>query len=256
LDAESQAVRGAVLGAVDKLFDSVHGMRLDQGLAEVLNAVKRVNKYLEVKQPWTLAKQSDPSALHECLYVSAEALRILSQLLQPVMPAKMEALRTALGLRGPCALADLRVFGKFTAGREVAEPGPLFPRIERAAPAAESVVAPVTRTPGVEFVEYADFQKIRLQTARILTAEKIAGADKLLRLQVEVGAEPRQIVAGIAQHYQPEDLPGRLVVLVSNLKPAKIRGVESNGMLLAASSEGKLRLITVDDDIGSGAAVK
>ena len=106
------------------------------------------------------------------------------------------------------------------------------------------------------FVEYADFAKISLRTATVLTAEKIEGADKLLRLQVQCGEEKRQVVAGIALHYKPEELIGKTVVVVANLKPAKIRGVESQGMLLAASGANQLRLITVDGALPSGAVVK
>jgi methionyl-tRNA synthetase len=230
-------VRATVLAAVDSLLASLQTFRLDQGLTEILNAVKRVNKYLEVKQPWTLARDPDKSGVQAVMFVAAESLRILSQLLEPVMPGKMAELRASLGLRGPCSLAELKQFGLFPAGREVAEPGPLFPRIERketpapvVAPSAAPVAAPVEG-----LIEYADFAKVQFRTARVLEAEKVAGADKLLKLQIQVGEERRQIIAGIALHYTPEQIVGKTVVVVVNLKPAKIRGVESNGMLLAAS---------------------
>jgi len=105
-------------------------------------------------------------------------------------------------------------------------------------------------------VEYADFQKIQLRTAKILEAEKVAGADKLLKLLIDVGGEKRQLVAGIAMHYDPATLPGKTVVVVANLKPAVIRGVESHGMLLAASAGKDLKLVTVEGDLPSGAVVK
>jgi methionyl-tRNA synthetase len=105
-------------------------------------------------------------------------------------------------------------------------------------------------------IEYTDFEKVQLRTARILEAERVEGTDKLMKLQLEIGDEKRQIVAGIAQHYEAAGLIGKQIVVVANLKPAKIRGVESNGMLLAASSEGSLRLITIDGELPSGAAVK
>ena len=267
LDAESADVRATVLGAVERCFALIHGMRIDQALTEVLNAVKRVNKYFEVKQPWSLAKKEDKNELHTCLYVACESLRILSSLLQPVMPGKMEALRAALGLRGPCTNEELRTFGIFPAGREVQEPGALFPRIEKkdAAGGATSrlpaepgkgkqELAPPGATTGL--IEYGDFSKVQLRTAKVLEAEKVPGADKLLKLQIEVGAEKRQIIAGIALHYTPEQVVGKTVVVVANLKPAKIRGVESNGMLLAASTGDQLRLVTVDGDLPPGAGVK
>ena len=262
LDAESADVRATVLGAVEKCFALIHGMRIDQALSEVLGAVKRVNKYFEVKQPWSLAKKDDKAELHTCLYVALESLRILSSLLQPVMPGKMEALRAALGLRGPCANAELRQFGIFPAGREVREPGALFPRIEKKDAAAEAggarSVAPAPAAPPAAegLIEYADFAKVQFRTAKVVQAERVPGADKLLKLQIEVGAEKRQIIAGIALHYAPEQVVGKTVVVVANLKPAKIRGVESNGMLLAASSGDQMRLVTIDGDLPPGAGVK
>ena len=104
-------------------------------------------------------------------------------------------------------------------------------------------------------IEFADFKKTELRTAKILKAERVEGADRLLRLELQVGDEQRQIVAGIAQHYAPEALPGRMIVIVANLKPARIRGVDSNGMLLAASGGGRLHLVTVDGEAASGLSV-
>ena len=141
----------------------------------------------------------------------------------------------------------------------------LFPRIQPPKTGEEASVpkaAPVKPKPnieeapqGVAQIEYADFARLSLRTARILEAEKVEGADKLLRLQIELGDEKRQIVAGIAQHYAPDALPGKTIVVVANLKPARIRKIDSNGMLLAATHGDQLRLITVDDDIAIGSSV-
>ncbi len=250
--AEEKELWGIVQGAVASVRKGLDEMRLDLALAQVISSVKAINRYFELKQPWTLAKQEDKGPLHTTLYLAAESLRVISQLLQPVMPAKMEQLRGALGLRGPCAWAELLEFGKLPPGREVKEEGPLFPRIEAAEKKAEG--AAPGKTEGV--ITYDDFSKVQFRTAKIVEAARVEGADKLLRLQVEVGAERRQVVAGIAQHYKPEDVVGKTVVIVANLKPAKIRGVESNGMLLAASSGDALRLVTVDGEFPAGAVVK
>ena len=255
-DAEASEVRATVLAAVDSLLASLPIFRVDQELTEILNAVKRVNKYLEVKQPWTLARDPDKSGVNAVMYVAAESLRILSQLLEPVMPAKMAELRASLGLRGPCTLAELKQFGIFPAGREVSEPGPLFPRIERKETPAPAAAAPAAPAPVEGLIEYADFAKVQLRTARVLEAEKVAGADKLLKLQIQVGEERRQIIAGIAKSYTPEQIVGKTVIVVVNLKPAKIRGVESNGMLLAATVGDQLRVVTLEGDEPSGAVVK
>lgn len=155
---------------------------------------------------------------------------------------------------------------------EVAPPGALFPRIEAPVPGPAEATAPAADAPkpaadkkspppgtignpeGV--ITYDEFAKVQLRTAKIMGAEAIEGAVKLLKLSVLMGEERRQIVAGIALYYKPEELIGKTVVVVSNLAPIKLRGVESQGMLLAASKGERLRLVTVDGDLSSGAVVK
>jgi methionyl-tRNA synthetase len=250
--------------AAGTMESSLEGMRLDLGLAAVANVVREANRYLERRQPWTLAKQAEKQPLYTVLYSAAEALRIVSGLLTPVMPGKMLELRKTLGITDETLdLAVLKEWGGLKPGTRMGVMHSLFPRImpeeagneEKAAVKAEPP-KPEPGVPGVVLVEYADFQKIQLRTARILEAEKVQGADKLLRLQIDVGGETRQIVAGIALHYEPAALIGKVVVVVANLKPAKIRGVESNGMLLAASAGKDLRVITVDGELPTGAVVK
>jgi methionyl-tRNA synthetase len=175
----------------------------------------------------------------------------------------MTELRTTLGIGGePVVLDALKEWGGLKPGLRLGAMQSLFPRIMAAeardeappapAPAKAEAAAPV----GVALIEYADFQKIQFRTAKVLEAEKVQGADKLLRLQIDVGGERRQIVAGIALHYEPAALIGKTVVVVANLKPAKIRGIESNGMLLAASAGKEMRVVTVDGDLPTGAVVK
>jgi methionyl-tRNA synthetase len=252
--AEEKALWDLVQGAVAAVATGLEEMRPpDLALGQVLGAAKAVNRYFEVKQPWTLGKQDDKGPINDVLYLAAESLRVTSQLLHPVMPGKMDQLRASLGLRGPCTWAELHAFGKFPPGREVREDGPLFPRVEREEPKATVAAAPAVVPPPAPLPEglitYDDFSKVKLRTATILSAEKIAGADKLLKLQIRVGEEQRQLVAGIALHYAPEALIGKTVVVVANLKPAKIRGVESNGMLLAASVGDQLKLVTIEGEL-------
>lgn len=266
--ADEAELRAAALEAAGTMETSIANMRLDQGLGAVANVVRAANRYLEKKQPWTLAKQADKKPLHTVLYTAAETLRIVSGLLYPVMPGKMSELRAILGIKESAPdMGSLKQWGLLKPGSRLGEMQSLFPRIMPTPPSASAPVAtgvppvPVVKdaagTPvGVALVEYADFQKIQLRTAKILEAEKVAGADKLLKLQIEVGGERRQLVAGIAMHYDPAVLPGKMVVVVANLKPAVIRGVESNGMLLAASAGRDLKLITVDGEMPSGAIVK
>ncbi|MEI8140959.1 MAG: methionine--tRNA ligase [bacterium] len=252
-------LRSAALEAAGTMETMITNMRIDMGLTAVANVVRAANRYLEKKQPWTLAKQEDKRPLHTVLYTAAETLRIVSGLLYPVMPGKMSELRMTLGIQETVPdIRSLKDWGLLKPGTRLGEMQSLFPRImpvvAQAAPVAPPAVA-VAPT-GVALVEYVDFQKIQLRTAKILVAEKVAGADKLLKLQIELGGENRQLVAGIAQHYEPEVLIGKTVVVVANLKPATIRGVESNGMLLAASVGKNLKLITVDGEFPSGAVVK
>ena len=272
--ADEDALRVAALAAADAMERSIVGMRLDLGLAAVTAVVREANRYLERKQPWTLAKQEDKQPLHTVLYHACETLRIVSGLLYPVMPGKMTELRRALGFpEGTPDMGSLRQWGILTPGTPVGEMQVLFPRIAplekkpdpaagaskkgaQGAPSVATAKKAALEPVGVALVEYADFQKIQLRTARIMEAEKVPGADKLLKLQIDVGGEMRQLVAGIALHYDSATLPGKTVVVVFNLKPAVIRGVESNGMLLAASVGKELRLVTVDGDIPSGAVVK
>lgn len=205
---------------------AVDNMRLDQGIAGLTNATREVNRYLEKKQPWTLAKDGKKDELGVVLYAAAEALRIISGMLYPVIPAKMAELRTCLGLpEGKPDFESLKQWGKTVPGTTIGKMASLFPRITREAPTAP---APAKReaSEAVALLDYADFAKVQLNTAKVLEAEKVQGTDKLLRLQIEVGAEKRQIVAGIAQYYTPEQVIGKTIILVANLKPAKIRGVE------------------------------
>ncbi len=262
--AEEKELWDAVQLAVTTMERSINEMRLQEGLGAVIVAVKAINRYLELKQPWTLAKQADKLPLATTLFTAAESLRVCAGLLYPVMPEKMTVVLRSLGqTRTTPQLDELRAWGVLKPGAPVKEFGPLFPRVEKEAvsdqPAAVSQKKPAAAAavPGVvELLDYDYFAKLELRTAKIMNAEKIAGADKLLKLEVLVGEERRQIVAGIALYYTPEQVLGKTVVIVANLKPAKIRGVESQGMLLAASKGEKLVLVTLDGELSSGAKVK
>jgi methionyl-tRNA synthetase len=252
-----------VQSAVDEMEQCIATMNLNGGLAAVLAAVRKVNQYFEIKQPWTLAKEGKTEEVETTLAVAAEALRVSAALLYPVMPERMGQLRELFGLGQPDT-TQLREFGMIAAGTVVPKTDPLFPRVElpkvdeasSLVKKKEKAVSDKQEKPeGV--ITYDDVMNVKLRTAKILEAEKVEGADKLLKLQVEVGEEKRQLIAGIAQHYTAEDVIGKTIVIVANLKPAKIRGVESQGMLLCASVGKELKLITVDGELSaSGAAVK
>jgi len=254
----------AVQKAATELEHAIPTMRLDAGIGAVIAAVRQTNRYLEHQKPWVLAKAPDPAPLRRALYTAAEALRVVSALLYPVMPGKMQELRRALGLGdAPPVIEEARRWGGLKPGVALGAPSALFPRISSAAiapekPAAKPVDAAkpaagksAPAAPPAQ-ITYDEFMRADLRTAKVLAAERVAGADKLLRLEIEVGAERRQIVAGIARHYAPETLIGKTIVIVANLAPAKIRGIESRGMLLAVTAGETLRLLTADGDVPSG----
>jgi methionyl-tRNA synthetase len=229
--------------------------------------VRATNRYFESSAPWSLAK-TDKQKCGEVLYECAETLRIAAVILYPVMPKKMAELLARLG--EPVEnfkLDDSTRWGRLRAGAKLRMGEPLFPRIDESTlpqilPELYSEKDVRTATPKtvlpedtVALIEFQDFSKVQLRVAKVLTAERVAGTDKLMRLRIEIADTSRQIIAGIAQFYSPEELIGRLIIVVANLKPAKLRGELSEGMLLAAKTDGRLVLLTVDSDIPSGANV-
>lgn len=248
-----------VKAAVAGMETQITAMRPDLGLADVMAAVRETNKYIGIRAPWKQAKAGEMQDLSDTLYVSLEALRVCSALLYPVMPAKMKALRQMIGAGdGDPGPEHLRAFGGLEAGTPLPPAEGLFPRAEVRKPEvveAKPAKASIEGVKTLAEITFDDFGKLALRTATVTAAEKVAGADKLLRLQLDVDGEARQIVAGIAQHYTPETVVGKTIVIVANLKPAVIRGVESKGMLLAASKGKTLTLITTDGDMPSGARV-
>ncbi|HMP90411.1 MAG TPA: methionine--tRNA ligase [Kiritimatiellia bacterium] len=252
--------------AVSQIGKCVSTFRLDQGIYSVIEMVKATNRYLEIKQPWTLAKAEDKTPLAHTLYTTAEALRVASVLLTPVMPAKMAEIREVLGLKeGEHAdLQSCLKYGLLVSGSALGPVKPLFPRIDTKNKTTDDAKAPAKKAENMEetpntstgLIDIQDFAKVQLRTAKIIHAEPVKGSDKILKLMVMIGEERRELVAGIAQHYAPDEIIGKTVIVVVNLKPAKIRGVESQGMLLAASKGEKLTLVTVDEEISSGAVVK
>ena len=261
LQEEDKELNAEVANAVAAMEQSLKAMKIDQGIDAVMNAVRAGNRYLEKTAPWKLAKEGASERLNTVLYTAADALRQAAVLLAPVMPEKMAELREVLGYKGDearaCRIADLKQSADL-AGRTMSDCAGLFPRIqveEEAKPAPAPKQEKVKEVPPVELIGIEDFAKVQLKTAKVLKAEKAENSDKLLKLQLEVGDEVRQIVSGIAEYYAPEAIIGKTIVLVANLKPAVIRGIESNGMLLAAKKGKKLTLVTLDGDMPSGVQI-
>lgn len=254
---------------VEKVRETLHrvdaamsDLQLNTALDAIWTLVRAANRFVEVKAPWTLAK--DPSRraeLETCLYDLLEILRHLAVLLCPFIPEKAGQMWHQLGLRGRPTdqrIETLTRWDGMTPGTKLPKGEPLFPRIEsrkRADAVETSEDAADTNRPKDQ-VDIGIFQKLDLRVAVVEAAEPIPGTDKLLKLRVDLGGEKRQLVAGIAQQYKIADLIGKRIVVIANLEPATIRGVRSEGMLLAAGEGEALTLITPDKDIGAGARVR
>lgn len=259
------------------------------GLEAVWELVSAVNKYLVEMEPWTLAERNaggDRARLATILYTAADAVRLVTGLLWPVLPNSTEKIWRQLGQTSdlPSLTFDQLVATSLTASEKIGRVEPVFPRLGKAetlqklneaqekfaaqladtkkpaAPAAgaggaeDNFVAPLV----AEKLTIDDFVKLDLRVGEVRVAERIKGASKLLRLEIDIGVEVRQILAGIAEYYEAESLVGRKVVIIANLQPRKMRGLESNGMVLAASvgKEDRPALVSVPDGVPNGARLR
>lgn len=239
----------------------MEALEINAAIKSVWTLISRANKYIDETGPWALAKDPDKKdRLNTVLYNLAEVLRIVAILISPFMPKTTPRILQQLGMAADVAairLSDAQHWGILPAQTKVSKPEPIFPRIEeKEAQPIEEIKPPVPAAqPVLPEVSIDDFAKLDLRVVRVLAAEKVEKADKLLKLTVDLGDEQRTIVSGIAKHYSPEDLVGKDVVMIVNLKPAKIRGIESRGMVLAASSGELLKVVTADG-MPSGSKVK
>ena len=244
-------------------YTHIRHFRLTNAIADSINLVRATNKFFNDTTPWLLGKQGQKAKQGAILYTCCELIRIVSIMLYPVMPRKMREIRAVFGLDdSTLTLDNAREFFDLTPGSPVKLEQSIFPRIdtpfEAGTPAhpVNSVAPSAPATNGTEgLLDISDFQKADLRVARVMAAEKVTGATKLLKLQIDLGSETRQIVAGVAEHYPPERITGMRIIVVTNLKPAVIRGIESRGMLLAAKAGGNLVLLTPDGDLAPGAKV-
>src|SRR5437773_2827437 len=261
--------------------EAFYNFEFSKGLEAIWSLISAVDKYIVEQGPWKFAKQQDTesqAALDRTLYTSAEALRVATILLAPVLPESCARIWTQLGMTEPLGSVrlDALAWGQLHAGQEIGEVRGVFPRID-AKPAIEKMRALEAEVaaeqaallgnapaPSAEAasagsqITIDDFVKVDLRVGQVLSAERVKGADKLLHLKVDLAeAEPRTIVAGIAEAYTPEQLIGRKVVIVANLAPRKLRGLTSNGMIVAASVEGgKPVLASFLEDVPVGAHLK
>lgn len=270
-DQVDAACREVEKGAEDTLKAFKEGMtnwKINDALRAVWAYIRSLNKFIDVTEPWILAKdEAKAPALQAVLYHICEGLRFVALMAEPVIPIGAEKIWNQLGLTGfaDAGYADL-TWGGIPDGTIVHKEAPIYPRIdlEEEAKKAAAIEAKIKEeeaakapevNPAIEPVKpeitFDDFGKIDLRVAKILTAEKVKKSRKLIKMTVSLGNEERTVVSGIAEHYKLEELIGKQVIFVANLKPAKLMGIESQGMILAASLDGKLVVPTVDMPAGS-----
>lgn len=261
-----------------RVEELMNKLQFSNALSEIWRLIGRTNKYIDETMPWVIAKdENSKNRLGTVLYNLAEAIRIISVLISPFMPNTPRKIWSQLGIKDENlgTWESVLKWGNLQPGIKVSRGQPIFPRIEENGDNKTDVLQKQDRNNekssegnkgrtikrenngNADYITIDDFAKLDLRVADVLKAERIEGADKLLKLELDVGGEKRQVVSGIAQFYSPEDLEGKKVVLVANLKPVKLRGVESQGMILAASDKGDKRLavLTIDRDLPSGLKV-
>jgi methionyl-tRNA synthetase len=268
--------------ALTRYRTSMDALALHEGVAAAFQIVDAGNEFIAETAPWSLAKKGEAARLDEVLFEVAEAVRVAAVLLRPVMPASSAEILRRIGETTPADALRLDRDGRWRAEglREIAKGAALWPRVDGDArragaaertgqedirvdekPAADAAAPAVPATPAAPpepaRITIEDFMRVELRVAKVLEAEAVPKSKKLLKLKVDTGRDQRTIVAGIAEAYQPDQLVGRTIVIVANLQPAKLMGVESNGMVLAASPEGGLPvLVSVDPSLPPGARVR
>ncbi|MFU0800594.1 MAG: methionine--tRNA ligase [Xylanivirga thermophila] len=270
-------LKAVALDAPKRVEEMMDALQISNALSEIWKLVSRTNKYIDETVPWVLAKDEDKKdRLKTVMYNLAESLRFISVLISPFMIHTPVQMQRQLGIKDAHNMTwdSLQAFGAIKPGTEVHRGDVIFPRLDmekeiehltqvqkkakdidnkQVKKDTENVQEKDNKT---DYITIDEFDKIQLRVAKIVEAEKVKKADKLLKLQLELGDEKRQVVSGIAKYYEPSELIGKKVVLVANLKPVKLRGEKSEGMILAASDdEDNLVLVTVDGNIESGSFI-
>lgn len=261
---EDQALREAAESLFAKVDQHLSQLAFDKALLEIWQVIRLANQYIEKGAPWLLAKDPDQKErLQTVLFYTTETIRIVSCLITPFMPNAAKEMAKQMGLSDQLkeiSLKEACTWGKLPAGLSIAKGKALFPRIQtekknanQQKPVAKKSASPA---PIKDLITIDDFTKLDLRVGIVRSAEKIEKTKKLLLLQVDIGNEIRQVVAGIATKYTPEDLIGKEVIIIANLQPATIMGIESQGMLLAAGGKKVLALATFEEDVPPGSIIR
>jgi methionyl-tRNA synthetase len=273
----SDEVRATIERAKQRFDDEFNELNFSKALEAAWAGIARVDKYITDNEPWKLARdQASRPRLESVISIAYEALRHLVLIVAPSLPNATRQIWSEMGLEGePLRINPAECgWGEQIAASTIDKVTPAFPKLAKdriladiekdgsvtaAQPAAENPAPAVNKEAVTGVITIEDFARVELRAATVLEAERVPKADKLLRLVVDIGEpQPRQIVAGIAQYYTPESVIGRKIIVVSNLAPRKLRGLESNGMLLAASvgDEGRPILAGFSEDVPSGTRLK
>ncbi len=237
-------------------------LRVADAMDAIWKVVNRSNKYIDETTPWVLAKTEEgQESLKSVMYHLAESIRFIASLLSSFMPETADAIAAQLGITD-LTWESLSTFGATKAGTRVSDPTPLFARLDVEAKLAEleaELATPqeeaIAIEPYKDAVSFEDFEKLDIRVGKVVVCEKVPKSSKLLRFELEVGSERRQILSGIANYYQPEDLIGKNVLFIANFPPRKMMGLESNGMILSAEHDGKLVVTSTLEEIQSGACI-
>ncbi|MDD2628457.1 MAG: methionine--tRNA ligase subunit beta, partial [Clostridia bacterium] len=249
--------------AINNFNKKMNAYKIQEAIHEIWSLVRRCNKYIDETTPWILAKEENKDRLKTVLYNLIEVIRIIAIMISPIMPTTADKIFEYISSSNN-QIKDLKI-GKYISGTKVCIAKPLFERLdeakkieeikERIGKGKEKVEENKEEVKTDGLITIDELDKVKLIVGQIKEVSRIEGADKLYCLSVDMGNETRTIVSGLVKYYTVEELKGKKVVVVANLKPAKLRGIESNGMLLAAGEKDKVKLLTIDGDIEVGSNI-
>ncbi|NPA16041.1 MAG: methionine--tRNA ligase [Deferribacteres bacterium] len=255
-DKELEELALRVVEDVDRFMNE---QAFHKALERIWELIRAANKYIDVKAPWALAKENKKEELNNVLYNLLETMRLVGVLIYPFMPEKSAELLEQLGITKQPAKEDF-TWGLLEPGVEVKKGKPLFPKVDekKIAEEIEKEITETEKEPSEKepLISIDDFAKVKIIVAKVVDAERVPKTDKLLKLTIDTGSETRTVVAGIGAQYSPDELKGKKVLYLANLEPKKLRGIMSQGMILAADDGKKIYLPTLPEDVPVGARIR
>ena len=253
-------LKAVATGAIDKIAEKMKALRVADSIDEIWGVADRANKYIDETTPWILAKdEAQKQRLGTVLYNLAETIRIIAALLSSYMPETSKKIAGQINA-DDISCESVKTFGILKAGTKVGAAEPLFARIDAEKKIAEldaerEKEEEIAIAPYKDYIEFDEWEKLDIRVGKVLECETVPKSKKLLRFTLEVGSEKRQILSGISQFHNPDELIGKNVIFIANLKPRKMMGLESCGMILSAEFDNKLTVLTTLKDIQSGAEI-